>query len=1029
MLLALQRHAGNRAVSRLIAGRGKLNRSLARTPTQRKPTTKTIGFRLRVTRSMTAAEVLDEFIRQYYGATTNAEIAGKRGLWQMPSRGTTDKEVKDGFVDMDVTLENQTALAALDPERQKQVNAETDKRFWAATGLPEGSKIKPGDKEMAKLWAGMRNAVLTEDKQRAEIAALPEDIKRVLFAGGKDATAVSPDDYTRSLQIAHKLAQLTPEERQDYLARVTGSTTSLDALDASIDQYIQFRQQRAQQESANETSAAPLFGGENVYDLYRAWKLAMATTWRKSGVYGKGGPPVDYELTERKRQEALTQLLAALRLKDFDSVAEFETAIEAYRLSFRTQAVNLALDLLTRFEHKLFEARNKLAAGGGATIAAGIAATQAAVLYQRAHDEEAASIRAMGTKDYVSDDQIKRSIEHASAAVKARNEAERQVLQGSGNDWLVAERGIDREKLAGLDADGVRDYLNGEIDKRYADIAKARQEFHEDPDRVFRLPDLVAAEMQVQGVDASSIYAHIVNDFISAEQTKHMLSAIAIGILALALAVLVPGGGWVAAAALVGSAAISSYQAYEAVKEYSEQESDYRLHFLEQEPSLFWVGVAIVAAAADVGIAAGVLIKESAAALKALEGPLEEFSKGGELEELLKQIDTVEGLRPEARRALAAGAEQANAARAAWHEALSATGTAGMFGGDVGGVTSAGLRALYLSVKRGVNTLAGLQKEAKYLGIMKEVTGLTGVERAELEAAFDEVKTLVHTGQRRGMDDATMLEYFDRWAANRVNTTARTKILDEMRGWKPLTAEQKRALSTLTDRKSLVAQLYEEKADLLSERAQLRAQQANPATRSDANRARLLEINEELRKLDPSLVEKPGSTARQGDISRAEEALAKAEEAARQSQITLYDRIRAATPSDAARERALKTWAAERQAKGIAGPEFDQVGKLKTAPTGKLAADHIVPVREIVEMDGFKDLTLQQQKAIVDMKENLIAMDSAANSSKGDISWRFWRNASSYYDSATIDAMKLREVGVRKLVEDAIAKAKVGAAK
>jgi hypothetical protein len=71
-------------------------------------------------------------------------------------------------------------------------------------------------------------------------------------------------------------------------------------------------------------------------------------------------------------------------------------------------------------------------------------------------------------------------------------------------------------------------------------------------------------------------------------------------------------------------------------------------------------------------------------------------------------------------------------------------------------------------------------------------------------------------------------------------------------------------------------------------------------------------------------------------------------------------------------------------------------------------------------MDGFADLTWKQQKSIVDMRQNLIAMDSAANASKGDRSWRAWQYASRFYEQSSIDKMVAEEARVRKLIRDAI---------
>ncbi len=996
---------------------------------------------------MTAEQVRDEFIRQYYSASSDAEVASRRWIWKLPNRGTNADEVKRGYMDMSVTVLFQTDVGSLDPQQLKEINDETDKRYWAATGLPEGTKIGPHDEQAKKRWLGLRNSVLTEDKQLKEIQSLPDDIKQVLFAGGQNAPELGREDFTRVIAVARKLAELTAEERQDYLARITGSTNSFDELESSIDRYVQFRQERAQQAEAFAATTEPLFGGENLYSLYRDWRA-----WQKiyegaqdRAVYAdeRGGPGAmdtsdEYEHLER----AHTALLAELKRQNFKSVADYEAVIESYRVSFRAQAVDLALDLLARYEHLLFEERTKLEQGDlAASIAKGIAASGAAALYKKA-DEEAETARtwqgAVDPEGKGANAPIYDKInQHRAAAVAAKQEAEAAVISGSGNDPLVSERKVDREKLAGLDADGVKAYLLDVIEDRRGDARDAKQDFKDDPDRVFKLPDLIGAVMQVQGIESDSVYGRIVNDYISDEQAKHVLRSIVVGILALALAALVPGGGWVAAAALVGSAALSSYQAYEAINDYEQSERDYKLHFLSEEPSLFWVVLAVAGAAVDIGAATGaivkvgVLMKESAAGLKALEGPLKEFSGGGELEKLLEQIEKVEGLRPEIKSALEAASREADASRKAWKEAVGAGTTLNMTGNPNGVFPL--FHALYSSVKRGVNTLTALRKDAQFLGIMREITGLSGAERAELEAAFEEVKTVVRTGQKRKMDDATLLEYLDRWAANRANPTARTKLLDEMGAWRPLTAEQKQAMAAVGRQQAFVNSLYEEKEELLAEKEDLLAEQRDPATKSTDNAKRLGEINQRLHELDPtSLPQRRGAPKpAAGKIGEAEHALEIAEETARKAQLTLYDRIRAATPSAAVRERTIKLWALERAdkaAKGIPVDGFDQVGKLRRL-AGKPTADHIVSVREIVEMDGFKELTWRQQKAIVDMKENLIAMDAAANFSKNDVSWVYWKNASGFYDQATIDAMKLREATIRKLIADAIMDAKAAPVK
>ena len=50
----------------------------------------------------------------------------------------------------------------------------------------------------------------------------------------------------------------------------------------------------------------------------------------------------------------------------------------------------------------------------------------------------------------------------------------------------------------------------------------------------------------------------------------------------------------------------------------------------------------------------------------------------------------------------------------------------------------------------------------------------------------------------------------------------------------------------------------------------------------------------------------------------------------------------------------------------------------------------------------------------------LIAMDGAANASKGDRSWRSWSQAGNFYEKSTIDIMLKREADVRLLIVNEI---------
>lgn len=711
------------------------------------------------------------------------------------------------------------------------VTAEIDRRYYESTQETPGTKIKPGEKGKAVIWDSLMQKVI-EDRKALEnmpatvksimgesnftpdnyetlvqigtaLSKLSEDELKGLFRVGPNGVMITPDSLPKLLSIANKLANMSPEARRDYLDRVNSGTNSLSEMEQSIDNYLQFRAEREEEVRKHEETVKPLLGSEDLYTLYRGYKsmkqnLSMAKAL-KGAAKDKAQAAESIDYLEGRANDLKTKLMAELSRKGFDSIEAFEQAIEAYRVSFRTQAINLALDVLARYEHMLFEESRSLQGGAAATIAQGIASTTASADYKEYHEQESTASNIWFAKEPKETWWQEPYRQAKNAAASAKASAEGNVLKGSGGDPLIKERGIDLEKLANADAAGVESYLKSEISRRQTDAAKARAEFKEDPDRVFKLPDLVAATYKILGVGEDTIYGRIIKDHISDEASRHLLSSIAIGILALALVFLVPGGGWVAAAALVGQAGLSTYQAYKAYKDYEQQQRDYELGFLSEEPSLFWVGLAVAAAALDLGITAAVLVKQSATALKALKGPMQQFAKDGELPTLLAKIEAADGLDVKFKAALAREAEASLAAKQSWKELakMGMQANVSLFGMVDPKVAVQFFRALYHSVRRGINTITKLSAEAKFLEIAGDLTKMTGAERAQLETAFEEVKTLVRTGTSKGMDESSLVNFVDRWAMNRGDDALKARLLAEMDAWKPPTFANESSLKDL----------------------------------------------------------------------------------------------------------------------------------------------------------------------------------------------------------------------------------------
>jgi hypothetical protein len=988
---------------------GRIQASPDQTGTAVRPAPKPRPFWVKVDQEMNSDELLHEFVRQYYNESDQKEIQKKLRLWRWQSasgRHATKADVaRHGLVLM-VTDYSQLAMAAMSPEEQKRINEETDKRFWETTGYKPGEKLgsSPDDQEMARKWIGVRTDIIIEEQKVREINALPADIKAILFGGDRKIT---PDEYDTVLALAAKLNKLTPEERQDYLSKVNVGTNNWNDMDTSIDRYMLQRKVRVAEEEKTEDAAAKLFGLEDLYKLYRA-KQAAWTEFNRVSIRGGYSPPL-----MQKAQEADRQFMLALQQNNFSSETEFTDALEEYRLRFRAEAVNLAMEMLARFDHMLYMERIKFRdPANAAALVTSIAATPASAHYAAAKEKlGAAEMLRLGIdpEDKFGTAQIRRqaaALESEGRGLKAQ--AEGEVVEASGKDPLVdpdgAGRGTDREKLAGLDAARAQQYLLEVIEERQADTNKARHEFTEDPERIFSLPDLVQATQQTLGIGDNTVYAWIVRDYIDEQHALHLFSSIVLTILALVLAFLVPGGGWVAAAAMIASAGMSTYQAYEALKEYRTQKTEYNLGFIDDDPSLIWVGVAIVGAAVDLGIPAAQLFKSSAAALKELEVPLKEFAAAGDietaaarLETLNARIDAVAGLKQEVREALKArAAAEIGLNRALGKASGSLMGSAGLV--DPTPV----FEAVYYSIRKGANTITLLRKEAR---IMELVTDAAA--RNELKTIFEQMKKVVGLGARKGMDEATVLKYVDRIAAEHPGGEgAFEAIFEEMSTWRKPTAEQIKAESALEKAHEELASLRQTKEELEAELS------AGPKTPEGAlDEEKIKELRENLEglaatKLDPATgrrvpVEGP-------DILAAERRVQAAELAAEKARLDPKEIMRRAFGGS--KERSAT----------IAGAVKDGVGPLKT-PAGKLTVDHIVSIKQISEMKGFDKLTVAQRNLLATRQDNLIIMDASANFSKGERSWSTWKQYSTFYDDATRDAMVVRATELRSKIEAWIA--------
>ncbi|GGQ66954.1 hypothetical protein [Kitasatospora griseola] len=936
-----------------------------------------LRFRVRVDHEMDQDDLLREFVRQYYRITDPQEVERRLAWWHWTDkrgRSVTKQDADRRYLDLTVTDATETETALLPEAERERIEAETEERLRQAMGLPAGTKAGTGPEAAARRRGVQADVV--EEHLRREVADLPEDVRRALLVGDRP---LSVPDLTASVRLGRRLAAMTPEQRAAYLDTVTAEPGSWTELDASVDRFLADERARAAETARTAAAAAPLFGRE---ELYLLWRTSKNLDEQQSfGMAEHPPPPSDEQLEAHRR---LTEALARCSLTE----EAFEASVNAYLGQFRAEAVRIALDILAHIDHQLQEERRRLRTPGYVeTMVAAIARTSAPAEYTRAVHLEGEVEYNPALGDYVPKEGLNR-IE----AAELRARADRETAIASGHDLLVDPerlgRGTDRAKLSHLDADAARAYLLEVADRRQADGETVRQELAQDPERVFSQPGLVEATKRSLGVKDRTVYAWIVDDHIEGIARFHVFTEAAVVAITLLLAALVPVGGWVAAAAVLANLAITTAQAVRAIEEYQEASAEYDLRFIANEPSLLWVALAVASVALELHVSAVALLKRGANAkgLFSLRNELHEFGEAKDAatataryRDLLTKIDEVEGLEPRLAEVLKA--------RAAAEQGLKRV--LGEFAGRLHGgflVDPTGpMEAMYYLAKKHVATVEALRGEARIAELLGDITRLSPAEQEAITTAYARVKEIVKIAEERGIDDAVAMRYVDRLAAER-SAAVFEEIVAELHAWRPPTPEQLRAGKALAEASERLRALYAERDALLRE---LRARPKTPTGARDD--ARIAEIEAELDKLSGEFVTRPGGVrervAGKGEIAEAHRAMAQAEEVVIALRVDPLVRMRQVF--NASRERA----------EVVASGEVDQVGTLGVS-SGRLEVDHVVSLSRITRMEGFELLTAAEQNSLAVRRKNLRLMDASANASKGEHTFATWPNARYYYPDA-----------------------------
>jgi Domain of unknown function (DUF4157) len=147
-------------------------------------------------------------------------------------------------------------LAGKGAADKKALTDEADRRYSKLTGDKPGTKIPKGEEGKAHTWDNQLDDVMREG---AKLDALPPAVKDLLTGKSK---VFPPKDYQRLLQIADKLAKLSPEDLAAFKLLAVRATDNLDLFEKAVDTFIARKEElvkalKAQQQQSQQAPAAP----------------------------------------------------------------------------------------------------------------------------------------------------------------------------------------------------------------------------------------------------------------------------------------------------------------------------------------------------------------------------------------------------------------------------------------------------------------------------------------------------------------------------------------------------------------------------------------------------------------------------------------------------------------------------------------------------------------------------------------------------------------------------------------------------
>ncbi len=514
---------------------------------------------------------------------------------------------------------------------------EIDRRYYQATGIEAGTKIKPGETAQAQFWNQIRDEVLFQNEY---VQNLPPQVKKLIKIS-TDGKKITAKDIDQLFRIAKKIEDMNPGDVADYTSKVSASTIDLDVFEAAIDVHLSAVETRKKDRDERESIQTKLYSHGSLYKQYKNYKALKSVHIPSHDEFGVRDPNADY--FRKAKEDAYASLVAALKKANFSSIADFESYISRFLAAFRKEALAITYDILDKYRGKLYQEGERYKSP-----------TELKALYLklgkfRQHYQEFAA-NAKISNAHATYDRTPGSIatkgprpsgdpQAAYAKASAAKGAAQSEVQGLtpkhplfDESHLPLNRRIVKAEMAQANVSGLGGLIQSHIAARIKDVEEAKGHLAKKPDQVFKLPKLMPTFYSAMSIEKGSIFDEIVKDKIAEIHRDEMIVNAILAILAIALAIVSYGAATpaIAAAAAGGGLLISSYFVYDEYQNYTREKDLADVGFTD-DPSMFWLIVACAGAALDLGAA----VK----AVKALGPAAKALNAGGDIGDFINAVN------------------------------------------------------------------------------------------------------------------------------------------------------------------------------------------------------------------------------------------------------------------------------------------------------------------------------------------------------------------------------------------------------